>query len=316
MLPHQRPPSRAVTADLVLLLTPDNLRPRFSKQSDGTFRNADLPAYRGAVLTRQADSSTTLRLTDGTVWTFNPTGWLIRQTDRTGNTVGILRDSQNRVTSVLDPAGRELTFTYSGSDLKVTRVTDPLGRTIQYTYDGSNNLIRVSDPAGGVWQYTYDAAGRLETLTDPRGIVTERNTYDSNGRAIRQVQADGGTFQIAYQAVGGTVPAVTVTDPNGNQTTYRLTAGRFLTEAIDPLGQTTQTGRAAGSHLVPYRTDALGRTTRYSYDANGNVTAITDPLNQTWNGGRMGDGEWGTLVRRQLTPIPLRRGSARSTPHG
>jgi RHS repeat-associated protein len=269
---------RAVTSDLVLMLTPRNLRPRFLRQADGTFVNTDLPAYRGAVLTRNPDGTTTLRYKDGTVWTFSSTGWLIRQADRNGNTIFVQRDSQNRVTSVVEPGGRELTFSYSGSDLTVQQVTDPLGRTVRYTYDGSNRLTQVTNPLGGTWQYTYDAGGRLASITDPRGIVVEQNTYDSSGRAIQQGLADGGTFQIGYQVVAGTVTGVTVTNPNGSHTSYRLGPGRVLTETTDSLGQRIQAPRASGSKLITSRIDALGRETGYTYDGTGSVTAVTDAL--------------------------------------
>ena len=269
---------RAVSSDLALLLTPENLRPRFAKQPDGTFLNMDTPRFRGARLTQNPDTTWTLRFKDGTLWSFNSAGWLIGQMDRNTNALRIQRDSQNRAVSLQDPTGRSLTFTYSGSDLKVTQVTDPLGRTIQYAYDANNNLIRVTDPAGGTWQYSYDSSGRLETITDPRGILTERNTYDSAGRVIQQVQADGGTFQISYQVTAGTVTGVTATDPNGNRLTYRLGPGRVLTEATDALGQRTQSPRLPGTNLVQSRTDTLGRTTRYTYDTNGNTTSITDAL--------------------------------------
>jgi YD repeat-containing protein len=178
---------RAVTNDLVLLLTPKTLRPRFLRQPDWTYVNPDYPAYRGAVLTRNPDGTSTLRYKDGTLWTFNLAGWLVRQMDRTGNVVHIFRDSQNRVTSIVDPAGRELTFTYSGSDPKVQQVTDPLGRTVRYEYNASHQLIKVTDPLGGAWQYTYDAGGRLATITDPRGIVTEQNTYDHRDEEFQEV---------------------------------------------------------------------------------------------------------------------------------
>jgi RHS repeat-associated protein len=273
---------RAVTSDLVLLLTPENIRPRFVRQPDGTYLNPDYPAYRGARLTRNPDGTTTLRYKDGRVWTFNSAGWLIRQVDRTGNTVLIQRDGQDRVTSLVEPGGRALTFSYSGSDLKVQQVTDPLGRMVQYTYDGGNRLTQVTDPAGGTWQYAYDAAGRLETITDPRGTITERNTYDSAGRVLQQLQPDGGSFQLGYQVVAGTVAAVTMTDPNGHRTSYRLTGGKFLTETTDPSGQTTQTPRAPGSNLVQSRTDALGRVISYQYDPQGNLTERRDAQGQPW----------------------------------
>jgi len=269
---------RAVSTDMALLITPDNLRPRFPKQPDGTFLNTDTSGFRGARLTRNADSTWTLRFKDGITWTFNSSGWLTAQRDRNGNQITITRDGQNRTSRLTDPAGRSLTFSYSGSDLTVQQVIDPIGRTVQYTYDAESHLILVTDPLGQVTRYSYDLAGRLETITDPRGIVTERNTYDSAGRVIQQVQADGGTFQISYQVTAGTITQATEIDPNGNRLVYRFGPGGYLTETIDPQGQATKSLRLPGSNLVASRTDALGMTTRYTYDNNGNVTSTTDPL--------------------------------------
>jgi RHS repeat-associated protein len=271
---------RAVSPDMALLITPENLRPWFAKQPDGTFANTDIPTYRGARLTKNGDNTWTLRFKDGTTWTFNTSGWLTAQRDRNGNTLTITRDSQNRTSSLTDPAGRSLTFSYSGTGLTVQQVTDPTGRSVSYTYDANDRLSLVTDPLGQVTRYNYDIEGRLATLTDPRGTVTERNTYDSAGRVIRQVQADGGTFQIAYQVTAGTITGVTETDSNGNKLTFRFGTGRVLTEATDALGQRTQTPRASGSNLVTSRTDALGRTTQYTYDGTGNVLTLTDPLGQ------------------------------------
>jgi RHS repeat-associated protein len=269
---------RAVSTDMALLITPESLRPRFAKQPDGSFLNTDYPRFRASRLTRNADNTWTLRYKDGIIWTFNSSGWLVAQRDRNGNQITITRDGQNRVSRLTDPAGRNLTFSYSGSDLTVQQVTDPIGRTVQYTYDAEQRLILVTDPLGQVTRYSYDLSGRLDTVTDPRGIVTERNTYDSAGRVIQQVQADGGTFQISYQVTAGTITQATEIDPNGNRRVYRFEPGRLLTETMDSLGQTTQAPRASSSNLIKSRTDALGRVTRYTYDGNGNVTSTTDPL--------------------------------------
>jgi RHS repeat-associated protein len=272
---------RAVSTDLALLITPENLRPRFARQPDGSFLNPDYPRFRASRLTRNPDNTWTLRFKNGVTWTFNSSGWLTAQRDRNGNQLTITRDSQNRTSRLTDPANRSLTFSYSGSGLTVQQVTDPIGRTVLYTYDANDRLSLVTDPLGHVTRYTYDTEGRLETVTDPRGNVTERNTYDSAGRVIQQVQADGGTFQLSYQVTAGSITQATETDPNGNKLTYRFNAGRFLTEATDAQGQTTKNARVTGTNLVASRTDALGRETRYTYDSSGNVTSITDALGNT-----------------------------------
>mgnify|MGYP001571297589 FL=1 len=68
-----------------------------------------------------------------TVRTFNSQGFLTAITDRTGNTVTIVRNGA-QIQQILEPGGRALTFQYSGGG--ISQITDPLGRTVTYTYEG------------------------------------------------------------------------------------------------------------------------------------------------------------------------------------
>jgi len=95
----------------------------------------------------------------------------VSQSDRNGNTLTITRDTQGRVTALTEPAGRQLTFSYTGTTLRIDRIADPLGREVQYTYDAQGRLETVTDLAGGITRYTYDSQHRMLTLTDPRGIT-------------------------------------------------------------------------------------------------------------------------------------------------
>ena len=55
-------------------------------------------------------------LHDDTSWRFRTfDALLVSQTDRNGNTVGITRDSQGRVTALSEPRGRQLTLSYIGT---------------------------------------------------------------------------------------------------------------------------------------------------------------------------------------------------------
>ena len=110
---------RAVSPDLALLITRENLRPRFAKQADGTFLNSDYPAFRRARFTKNGDNTWSLPFKDGTTWSFDESGWLTRQTDRNGNSLTIARDGQNRTSRISDPAGRRLSFSYNGGGLTV-----------------------------------------------------------------------------------------------------------------------------------------------------------------------------------------------------
>jgi YD repeat-containing protein len=253
---------RAVSTDLAVLLTPDTQRPRFARQADGSFANADRPQLRGARLTQEADGTWRLRFKEGAEWRFNSAGWLIAKADRHGNTLVVFRDSQQRVSSVADPAGREVRFTYAGSGATIQQVTDSLGRTVQYTYDAAQRLIAVTDAIGGITRYAYDAQDRLQSWTDPRGTRRAQTTYDAAGRVIEQVQADGGLWRLAYTVVAGTVVQTTETDPEGRVSVYRFGPGGFPQGVQDGQGQVSSTQREAGTNLLQGTTDPLGRSTR------------------------------------------------------
>lgn len=272
---------RQKTSDLVILFLPGNYKSRWAKQPDGSFTVGDKGTFRGARLTKNGDATWTLRYKDGRLWQVNSVGWLVAQQNRNGNVLIIQRDSQNRLTTLREPGGRELTLSYSGSDTKIQSVTDPLGRQVRYTYDGSNRLTAVTDPANGTWQYTYDSGHRMRTVTNPRQVLQTQNTYDAAGRVATQTLADTGVTRFDYTVVAGTIAATTVTDPTGVARTYRFSGG-YNTEATDGLGQSTKTLRRAGTNLVQVQTDPLGRTTQFQYDSAGNITQLTDALNQPW----------------------------------
>ncbi|MCA9153461.1 MAG: VCBS repeat-containing protein, partial [Planctomycetales bacterium] len=72
---------------------------------------------------------------------------------------------------------------------------------------------------------------------------------------------------------GGRIASVT--DRNGNQTTYNYDSDGFIATIVDPVGLTTTFTRA-GDRITKI-TDPAARDTILEYDAEGNLTRITDP---------------------------------------
>lgn len=319
------------TPDMVRLILPGNTRLDMQRQANGTFSNNSHPLLKGTVLTVFTTATpliSELRFKDGAVWRFQRAvfgafgaalDFLVEMKDRNGNRITIERNAFGP-SRIIDSAGREISFTYSGS--QITEVHDPIGRTIRYGYT-NGRLTSVTDANGGVTQYNYDTVGRILSVTDARGITYLTNEYSpGSGRILRQTQADGGVWSFRYKVTGATIsgpdcPAppppgvvIAITLPlrcpaeestEAVQAGYSFVGGTVTsTTLIDPRGNGTvhqfnATGFATemvnplgqstkssydGGNQLTASTDALGRTTRFTYDVAGNITTITDPNNQ------------------------------------
>src|SRR5439155_7216729 len=109
----------------------------------------------------------------------------------------------------------------------------------------------------------------------------------------QQTDADGGVTSFSYTLLNPAIPALSpvlltaVTDPLGNQTTFRFNPQGFLLDVTDAQGQTRVSRRDSGTNLVLSITGpgtcgvcgvpAAGDET-YTYDGSGNVLMSTDAL--------------------------------------
>ncbi|MEX2214849.1 MAG: Ig-like domain-containing protein [Phycisphaeraceae bacterium] len=211
--------------------------------------------------------------TNGNALTFTPDA--ITHTD--GRGIVIVRDLQDRITSI----------------------TDPAGATTTYGYDFYGDLVTVTDTLGNVTRFTYDNNHRLLEVFDPLGRMGQRNEYDDDGRIIASI--DGAGHRIEYEHDLAAKQEV-VEDRKGAKTVTNYNENGFVTSITDALGNVTRFGvddvgnvlsitDALGNiTLMSYddqnrmltRTDPLGNTTSWTYDARGNVTSVTDPKGNSY----------------------------------
>ena len=310
----------------ITLVMPDGNQFLYTETGTNTFTNSTIPSLIGSQITVPSSGTYHLRWKDGSVYQFTTISgpllaFLTSTADRNGNTTTLVRGNSSQpsqITQIVDPVGRALTLTYDSTN-RITQITDPISRTVQYTYNSQGTLATVTNAAGGVTTYAYDTSNNLIKTTDARGVVVMQNTYDSNGRVIQQVQADGGVVNFAYTLLNSLVPTspvlqTVVTDPLGNQTTYRFDPNQNLLSVTDPTGQvrvfnhslqqnnlvTSATGGGtcpvcgdpgAGDLAFTYdsigniltKTDSLGGTTTTTYDPEfGQVTSIKDPMGNVY----------------------------------
>jgi len=98
---------------------------------------------------------------------------------------------------------------------------------------------------------------------------------------------------------GGTIAAVTVTDPKGRTTTTRFTPRGNAAAATDEQGQPAVYKRDSVGRLSETR-DVLGRTMQYTFDNRGNLTQTIDSLGRITN--MQYDTQWNkpTTITRYL----------------
>ena len=226
-------------------------------------------------------------------------------TSTTGLNVPFVRDAQNRITQITDPAGNVYSYGYdaSGNLASVTYPPTPnaptcpganSSNTSQYSYypnaehpnypahffAGGTDGRCYSLPSTTFYDSSNDGGnsaldGRLASVTDAAGNTTSYNYELSTTSTINGVQVPNtGVTTITYptdpaDGSGQTATATMIYDSQGD-----------LLQSTDPLGHTTLNTYDPNRNLL-WTTDPLGHTTSYSYDANGNKTSTTYPATAT-----------------------------------
>ena len=197
--------------------------------------------------------------------------------------------------TVSDLNGNALTYSDSGivsstgeavrferdSEDRITRIVDPSGNSIGYQYDNEGDLVAVTDRAGNTTRYEYDP-DRPHYLTeeiDPLGRSSVRTEFDDQGRIERIIDAEGNALEIDIN-FDGPVETQTITDPLNFTTTLVYDDRGNVLQQIDPEGGVTKY-EYNNDNRIERLTNARGFTTSFSYDNRGNLLTETDALDRT-----------------------------------
>jgi RHS repeat-associated protein len=210
-----------------------------------------------------------LQTADGTKFTVDQKLGLTAVTDTNGNTLTITPNG------IVSSAGKSVPFTRDTQG-RITRITDPNGNNLVYSYNTTGDLGGFNDRAGHPMAYAYDNNHDLTGITTADGKQVLTNAFDSSGRLTSTEDAFGFFGKVTFTH---NIPAQTetVTDRNGNPTTYVYDTDGNVTQVTDALNHvTTSTYDASDNKLS--ETNALTKTSNYTYDNNGNRLTETDPL--------------------------------------
>lgn len=178
--------------------------------------------YGQSQLTKTSDSSYQLLSRDGSIKIFSQPDstngarrvFLTSMQDPAGNTLSFTYDSNHRLVSVTDAIGQVTTLSYELSNdiYKITKVTDPFGRFASFAYNNSGQLTNITDEIGISSSFVYgNATGEadyINTMITPYGRTTFTNNfvngYDFNGRWTEATDPLGGKERAEYcQEVAG-----------------------------------------------------------------------------------------------------------------
>lgn len=232
---------------------------------------------------------------------YDASGNMISTTDPTGATTLYQYDSRGMVAKVTNAAGQAIFFSYDAAG-NLASVTDSAGAMTSYGYDASGNMTSQTDANGATTRFAYNAKSQVVKETDPQGNVTAYS-YDANGNKVSQTDANGNSTTYRYNfkgeliserdalgnvttfsygatgcpsCGGGTDKLTSISDANGNSTSYQYdNLGRLVSET-DPLGNVTSYAYDPSGKLVA-KTDGNGATTKYAYDSLGKLLKKTYP---------------------------------------
>ncbi len=221
-------------------------------------------------------------------------------------------DSKGNMLTKTEAQGTALekttTYTYHSTLNKVLTetvksvVNTAQNKVITNTYDTAGNLLTTTEAgllgSGASYSYTttytYDSNGRVKTIDGPRTDVSDVTTYYYDPitgylTSLTQPIIDTTSYSN-HDALGN---PRTITDPNGNATTYTYdTIGRVLT--VKAPGDTAATQYvyvsvgctscgSGGANKIDYIILPEGNKIDYDYDSYGNLAKISDNAGNSIN---------------------------------
>ena len=289
----------------------DSYADMLARQSDGSY----VSLYGYPSLRFNSDGSSVLTGKDGSYSTFGTDLLLKTLVDTAGNTltleyqdshlIGVLHSDGDRITvnydrkgkisSLIDPFGKETTFNYSDSLL--TLVTSPKGTT-SYEYsenNGGNLLSKIVYPGGIEAHFEADSAGRISKIATNGGREMVSFGYDTDSHETATNDATGSSFTVTVNDDGniirmtdqipstasfsytGMYDMTGYTDPNGRLFSTTYDDAHNPVTFTDAAGSLTRIAYDSRFHLPSQVTDARGNSIGITYDGKGNMRNLTYP---------------------------------------
>ena len=201
--------------------------------------------------------------------------------DPNGNELTFTHDSSHRLTQITDVGGRTFTFDYDANGRLVSVTDVGLLRSYDFTYDASNRLTAIEYPMEKTETFAYDSEDLITSVTDRRSntatITYVTPSWDADTRLPSSVAKGGSTTGLAFNQ---TTDTTTLTDPLSNEWKYAYDASGRITSLTDPALEAITYTWDSDRNLTGF-TDRNGNSSSWTYDTSGNVLSRTDPLGKS-----------------------------------
>lgn len=236
-----------------------------------------------------------------TAFAYDARNRVVATTDPLGNMSRVEYNAIGKVAAQIDALGRRTSFSYDEVGALV-RIDYADGSFETISYDASGNVASKTDAAGRITRFEYDELKRetrrifpdgtsMQTIYTPGGQVAATidsagnrtdNVYDTAGRLVRTQLP-----QIFDAATGGNRrPEIlrgwdtagrpsSITDANGNQTTFVYSSAGKLERTVKPDGTATVQRYDLAGRVIE-QVDENGQSTFFEYDGLGRLTAVVD----------------------------------------
>jgi RHS repeat-associated protein len=190
-------------------------------------------------------------------------------TDPYGRQVQLSYDANDQLETITDPNMQFTTIDYANDGNDLWKITDPEGYILTYDYDPNSRMTTATLKDGQTWTCNY-VGGKPNSLIDPNSDTYVTVTNSQNW-ARDFAHPDSNEFRYSPSQT-------TVTDGEGNITTFDLDENGYVTEAGHP-GHPNEVFVFNSDLRLTEIIDQENNHWLYTYDANGNLTDANDPLN-------------------------------------
>jgi RHS repeat-associated protein len=211
-----------------------------------------------------------------------------------GKVLGLIRDAQQRITSVRTQQGNAISYAYDGAgNLRTTTSAEGYRTHYEYAANPAHHMSKLIDPEG-VEQalFSYDADGRLRQSCGAENHCVElqhdlanrsewfidgeeelRHTYDARGNVLTETNALNETWTYTYDARDR---LLTSQSPLAELTTNTYDRNGNLLSKVEPHEPSERVQDFTTTHTygtLDHRTSTTlpsGALLRWEYDARGN----------------------------------------------